>query len=177
MSKHLESVKDSADFLRSKIDMASTDKGASELSKRVAALDDAYDHFKSLEALTQPLNPELGDLSDLPSELVEELNVAKADELENQIFTVMSAFGGTATLDQILVGLFRKFKVVQKRRFLQGKLYRMSKSELIWSVPDRKGAYSTSKPENFPELKSKKTDDFETHEPDFSEDMEDEIPF
>ena len=52
--------------------------------------------------------------------------------------------GGTATLDQILVGLNRKFKVAQKRRFLQNKLYRMP---MVWSVPGRKGVYTTEPPE------------------------------
>src|SRR5690349_20672713 len=77
--------------------------------------------------LTAPIPKSLGDLSDLPDELIRELSVKRTDELEDQILTVMRACDGGKVVDlnQILVGLYRKFKVVQNRRFLQNKLYRM----------------------------------------------------
>ncbi|WP_422364562.1 hypothetical protein [Pyruvatibacter mobilis] len=96
-----------------------------------------------LKGLTSALPPDLGNISDLPEELRAELSIAKTDELEDQIVTVINAYGGTASLDQILVGLFRRFKVVQKRRFLQNKLYRMT---MVWSVDGRKGVYTTTEP-------------------------------
>lgn len=115
--------------------------------------------------------PDLGNIYDLPAELLEELSVAKVDELEHQLVTVINAFGGDASLDQILVGLYRKFSVVQKRRFIQNKLYRM---DMIWSVEGKKGFYTTTKP---PE--------HDLNDPDFQRDMrptsadvdEDEVPF
>jgi hypothetical protein len=65
------------------------------------------------------------DLSGLPDELLKELNVSQADVLEGQILDVFQALGGSADLDQVLIGLYRKFQVVQKRRYLQNKLWRM----------------------------------------------------
>lgn len=65
------------------------------------------------------------DLSGLPDELLKELSVSQADLLERQIVDVLQALGGSADLDQVLIGLYRKFQVVQKRRFLQNKLWRM----------------------------------------------------
>ena len=59
---------------------------------------------------------------------------------------VLQAYGGTADLDQILVGLFRKFKVVQKRRFLQNKVWRMCQKEMLWSIRGKKGVYTFNEP-------------------------------
>ena len=97
-----------------------------------------------LEGLTSALPPDLGNIHDLPQELLKELSVVKTDELEDQIVTAINAYGGEASLDQILVGLYRKFKVVQKRRFLQNKLYRMT---MVWAVPGKRGWYTLTEPE------------------------------
>src|ERR1043166_718333 len=88
-----------------------------------------------------------GDLADLPPELLSELSGSHADArgtvpappperlrewsgshadpLEAQIMAVLRDGGGPADLDQLLIGLYRKFETVQKRRFLQNKLWRM----------------------------------------------------
>src|ERR1700742_2218625 len=73
-----------------------------------------------------PRDPgDVSDLTDLPPELLAELSIAQVDTLEGQILTVMRELGGAADLDRILIALYRRFQVVQKRRFLQNKLWRM----------------------------------------------------
>ncbi|MBV8977239.1 MAG: hypothetical protein JO261_14720 [Alphaproteobacteria bacterium] len=67
----------------------------------------------------------LDDVSDLPPALLRELKTRPAELLESQICAVLQARGGSANLDEILIGLYRKFQLVQKRRFLQNKLWRM----------------------------------------------------
>jgi hypothetical protein len=99
-----------------------------------------------LEAKLKPLPSRLGDLSDLPPELLAELSAPRGDELENQITVVLQAYGGTADLDQVLVGLFRKFKVSQKRRFLQNKVWRMCQKDMLWSIRGKKGVYTLNEP-------------------------------
>lgn len=145
MPDHIESVKGVAAYLRG---LADRNKDRAEfferLSGHAASLEDAADEMARLMALTKALPPDLGNVYDLPAELREELSVLKTDETEDQIVTAINAQGGTATLDQILVGIYRKFGVVQKRRFVQGKLYRM---EAVWPVDGRKGVYTTTKPE------------------------------
>ena len=124
MSESVDSVKAVALYLR---DVAEKNAQRPEVAQRVsdhaAALDSVAARLMALEALTSALPPELGNIHDLPQELRDELSVAKTDELEDQIVTVINAYGGEASLDQVLVGLFRKFQVVQKRRFIQNKLY------------------------------------------------------
>ncbi len=134
------------------------------------ALESAIGEIKRLRNLTTALPEDLGDITDLPEELIAELSVAKGDELEDRLVTVINSYGGTADLDQILVGLYRKFKDVQKRRFLQNKLYRMTQKAIVWSVPKRKGVYTTTK-----------LDDGESGQNPFEEsgkrDLDEEIPF
>lgn len=144
MSEHIESVKRIAEYLRELSDKyahANHEGPASKLFGFSSELEKAAEHILDLEDKTSALPPDLGNIHDLPPELLSELSVAKTDELEDQIVTVINAYGGTASLDQILVGLFRKFKVVQKRRFIQNKLYRMA---MVWSVDGRKGVYTTN---------------------------------
>ena len=117
------------------------------LKGHAQTLKHACDHIASLEAMTSALPPDLGKLDDLPEALLTELSVTKTDTLEDQLVTAINAHGGTASLDQILVGLYRKFSVIQKRRFVQNKLYRMT---MVWSVPGKKGVYTTEPPKEQP---------------------------
>jgi hypothetical protein len=81
------------------------------------------------------------DLSDLPPELLKELSGREIDVLEDQIVSVLSACGGSADLDQILIGLYRKYQVVQKRRFLQNKLWRMVRKGLVLKTKSARGIF------------------------------------
>ncbi|WP_157968893.1 hypothetical protein [Tropicimonas sp. IMCC34011] len=146
MSDHTEAVKQARTLVsRSAVKLADSNPDlAAERSALVEALSGVLDRMLELEALTSALPPDLGNILDLPPELLSELSVGKGDELEDQLVTVINAYGGEATLDQILVGLYRRFEVVHKRRFIQNKLYRM---EMIWGVEGKKGVYTTSKPE------------------------------
>ena len=81
------------------------------------------------------------DMADLPLELLRELSVGHADPLDAQIVEVLSGYGGSANLDQILIGLFRKFQVIQKRRFLQNKVWRMIRKGRLHKAPGTRGVF------------------------------------
>lgn len=150
MSEHSEAVKNVSRVLRNRADRAKNagkHELALELDTHAAALEAAMAELVRLAKLTTALPQDLGNLHDLPQELLGELSVSKTDELEDQLFAVINSYGGQASLDQILVGLFRKFDVVQKRRFTQNKLYRMTKANVLWSVGGKKGVYSTTEPD------------------------------
>lgn len=83
----------------------------------------------------------LGDLSDLPPELLKELNISDSDQLERQILELADELDGEISVDEILIGLYRRFKVVQQRKILVGKLSRMLKKGSLISVAGRKGVY------------------------------------
>lgn len=81
------------------------------------------------------------DLSDLPAELLAELSASQVDVLERQVLSVIEACGGSADLDQILIGLYRRFQVVQKRRFLQNKLWRMVRKGQVQKTKSARGVF------------------------------------
>jgi hypothetical protein len=110
------------------------------------AIETVVTELEDLRKKIAPLPTRLGDLSDIPPELRAELAGVEVDELEGNLVTIINSYGGTADLNQVLVGLFRKFNIVQTRRFVQQKLWRMTTDGLIWGVPKRKGVYTTTKP-------------------------------
>jgi hypothetical protein len=88
------------------------------------------------------LRPE--DLTGLPPELLRQLKITEGDKLEAAIVEVINEAGGTILLDKLLIGLFRKTGDVHQRSTLVGRLYRMSQKDLVWSVPRKKGVYTTN---------------------------------
>ncbi len=84
-----------------------------------------------------------GDLSDLPEALRKQLNFGQLDDLEEKIIkTLKNRYEGVASVDEIMVGLYRDFGFIgDDRKFIANKLYRMTKSGALRSVKKRKGVY------------------------------------
>ena len=95
------------------------------------------------EAILKNVGSRIGDVSDLPEELLQQLNIAKLDDLETKVVAVLrDKFEGVANVDELMVGLYRGYgHLVDDRRGFSNKLYRMQKAGLIESVPKRKGVY------------------------------------
>jgi hypothetical protein len=80
--------------------------------------------------------------SDLPPALLKELSPRKRDTLEQQIVAVLAAGGGSADLDQVLIGLYRGFGVIAKRRMIQNKLWRLVRTGRIAKAKDMRNVFS-----------------------------------
>jgi hypothetical protein len=107
------------------------------------------EHAAALEEFVRNEHPsattaviETDDLTGLPPELLKELSIGKDDPLDAQIIAVFQSLGGTADLDQLLIGLYRKFQVIQKRRFLQNKLWRMVRKGEIEKAGSARGRFT-----------------------------------
>jgi hypothetical protein len=97
-------------------------------------------------APTRPTAPPVkSDLADLPAELLLELSGGALAEVD-PLIKIINDRGGTATLDEILIDLYRKYGEIGKRTLIGNKLYRLGRRELVWSLPGRKGIYTTNKP-------------------------------
>ena len=86
----------------------------------------------------------LGNLADLPEDLKKQLQATKIDDLERKILEVFLGYEGIANIDEILVGLYRKYSEIQDRAFVSNKLYRMAKAGHLKSVKGKKGVYQTT---------------------------------
>ena len=85
----------------------------------------------------------LEDVKDIPVELLNELNLTDADKQEMMIESIIADAGGILSLDKILVELYRRTGQVHKRNTVISRLYRMGNRGLIYSLPSKKGLYST----------------------------------
>lgn len=167
MADHLESIKTlarnyrawSSDNAAEKPDIAKRQLAVAEsLDKIIAEVEDARYRLR-------PLSSEYGDISDLPPEVVAELNLSKVDELEQQLRDIVAAGDGAeVSLDPIIIELWRRHKVTHPRRFVMNKLYRMASKGLIESVKDRKGVYRVPKKSAWGKSP-------------FDSDLDDDVPF
>jgi hypothetical protein len=152
-----------ADYRRSSNTADDPDR-AIRHSEHAKALEAAARELEEARKRLRPIPKDFGDLSDLPPEVIEQLNLSKVDELEQQIRDIVAAAEGEEVgIDQIIIGLYRRHKVVQERRFILNKLYRMGQKGLIHGVEGRKGVYFLPKP--WPSSSS------------FADDPDDEVPF
>lgn len=167
MADHLESVKALATQYRTWARQAEEEGQslrARTQTNRAEQLEALTAELEQARRRLQPIPGTFGDLSDLPPEVIAELNLGKVDELEQQLRDIVaSADGSEIGLDAIIIELYRRHKVVQPRRFIMNKLYRMAQKELIYSVEGRKGVYYV--PKARPAVAA------------FDTDLDDDVPF
>lgn len=86
----------------------------------------------------------IGNIDELPEAIRAQLVSFQMDELEAQILDLLNDnLDRVATIDEILVGLWRAHGVAHQRDQLANKIYRMTRKEQLYSVPGKKGVYST----------------------------------
>lgn len=88
------------------------------------------------------LSLRLEDIEGLPEELIRELSITEGDKMDFTIQSLMHDAGGIMSLDQLLIGLYRRTNEIHKRSNLNARLYRMTKKNALFDVPGRKGVYS-----------------------------------
>jgi hypothetical protein len=98
--------------------------------------------------LSNPFSLSASDIEGFPAELIEELGITPGDKLEIAIVELIKAAGGSIILGKLIAGLYHMTGEIHQRVALTAKLYRMSKKGLVFSVPNKKGYYTTTKPEN-----------------------------
>ena len=110
----------------------------------VSAINEITEYAKEQLSREKPVDSELGDLSDLPEELLKELSLTTPSKLEQRIEAIIrNSEDQTANINTILVELFRRHAIKQKRRSMNSKLWKMMEQKLIWSIEGKKGVYTT----------------------------------
>jgi hypothetical protein len=80
----------------------------------------------------------------IPEELLKELNLTEATDRQDLLIEYLIAkAGGILSLDQVMIDLWKKTSEVPKRNTLTSRLYRMVSKGMIYTVPGKKGVYST----------------------------------
>ena len=94
--------------------------------------------------LPEGVGSRFGNLSDLPEELLKQIPAVRVDDLEREVIDLLrDKLEGVGSVDEILVGLYRKSGIIHERRRIAGKLYRMvnSSPQLLLTVEKRRGVY------------------------------------
>lgn len=139
---------------------------ASRQVERAENLDALVSELEIARKRLRPIPTNLGDLSDLPEEVMAQLSLTKVDELEQQLRDIVaSGDGAEVGLDAIIIELYRRHKAIHDRRFIMNKLYRMAQKGVISSVDGRKGVYQVHKPW------------VTAPKGGFADDLDDDIPF
>lgn len=164
MPDHLEAVKALARNYSSWA--ASNDAEKPDVAKRQRAsatsLEAIVEEVERSRERLRSVGNALGDLSDLPEEVLAELSVTKLDELEQQLRDIIAS-GDEVGLDVAIVELYRRHKLIHPRRFVMNKLYRMAQKGLIQGVDGKKGVYRVPSVPRFASA--------------WDVDLDDEVPF
>ena len=83
------------------------------------------------------------DYIGVDKDFLEQLNITESDKLESTIVDLINAGGGTLVLDKILLGLYHLTGEKHQRVQMTSRLYKMAKKKLVFSVPKKKGVYTT----------------------------------
>ena len=124
---------------------AGDSRKAEELDSMAASLTRAASEMERLRDMVSPLPAAIGDVRQYPDKLRLQLSKSKIDGMDEKIIAILNSYGGEADLDQILVGLYLRFEIMQRRRYLQSKLYRLGRLNVVAPVPGRTGAYRTTR--------------------------------
>jgi hypothetical protein len=102
-------------------------------------------YYKAMnEEILQRVGKRFGDLSGLPDDLLKQIPAMRSDEDEQDfVFVLESLFDGVASIDEILIGMYRHTGRVLDRKKLSAKLYRMTVSDppKLVSVEKKRGVY------------------------------------
>jgi len=113
---------------------------ASDLAAVDRRLQEAEIALKPVRLL-RSINLMPDELEGLPEGLMSEL-VSESDRTERDIFKVIEECGGIASLDRIILSLYKKTGETHKRAATTSRLYRMSQKGVAFPVPGKKGVYS-----------------------------------
>ncbi len=158
LASHIEFVKSQIEFQqrqavrfapeprRSRLHLDAVERFKSLLVDLEILITRIYENPEFLKVSGATVAPRLSlsweEIHGLPQELLEELSISESDKTEFNISSLITELGGIASLDRLLVALFRQSSEITKRAALNQRLYRMVQKELIYSVPGKKGVYS-----------------------------------
>ena len=139
--KRAASLKDTE--WRAKIHLETADKFRSVISH----ITDLLSQYQQQKAPKSPASAQLSlkleDIEDLPEDLIKQLSISDSDRVEFAITSLIEEAGGILSLDKILIGLYKRTGEIHKRSITNNRILRMIQRKELFSVPSKKGAYST----------------------------------
>ena len=93
--------------------------------------------------LLKKIGTRLGNIDDLPEELKKQIPEFALGGLDEQVYTVLKEdLDGVASLSEIIVALYQRFKVSDKTRVeITDAIYRLIRKKVVQGVKGRKAVY------------------------------------
>lgn len=93
--------------------------------------------------LLKKIGTRLGNIDDLPEELKKQIPEFALGGLDEQVYTVLKEdLDGIASLSEIIVALYQRFKVADKTRAeITDAIYRLIRKKVVKGVKGRKAVY------------------------------------
>lgn len=96
--------------------------------------------------LSSPTQLQPGQLAGLPPELLDQLQISDVEKFQWTVLDIINRTPEkTISLEVLLIALYHQTKKVYERTDLSNRIYRMARKSLVFSVPGKKGWYSTVK--------------------------------
>lgn len=88
----------------------------------------------------------IGNIGDLPDSVKNQLEITQIDDLEQKVLSTLNQrFAGVATVDEVIVGLYRDFGYETKaRQDVIDKLQKMSDAGLLRLREGKQGIYEST---------------------------------
>ncbi len=80
-------------------------------------------------------------LDGLPEGLLKSLSINKKNHIDQKLIDVIRSFSGIATLDEIIIRMFRQTNEIPDRQYVNNRLLSLVKRNLLKRVPKRKAVY------------------------------------
>lgn len=84
------------------------------------------------------------DLMNLPEQVREQLRLSPNDHLDLKIVSALDGLGGSATLEKLLIEMWRTQKTMMDRKPLARRLHGLAERGVIFRTPGRRGLYHTT---------------------------------
>lgn len=134
----------------------------SEIQKQIDILEDIKEYINKSESefATENITEEalLNDIlnnpesltpfaiSSIPADLKDEISLTDTDKFEIEVINLINkAKNKRMSLNNLLVALKLTTGIAYSRSILNNRLYRMVKKDILFSVPGRKGLYTTNR--------------------------------
>lgn len=146
MPVEIEELKNIASYLDTQaLTAESVTLEASEAAIIAKLISEIINEYQYLKKITTPLPADYGDISSLPSELIEQLSAARAEPYERELFAIVRTAGQDIDLDRILIEIYRTTKRIDPRKLVMSRLYKMAQKGIIEAVAGKKGVYRLPK--------------------------------
>jgi len=98
--------------------------------------------IKTIYSQFPNLGKRLGDIKNLPKELKNQLQICNLNNEEERILEIFELLEGYANIDEVMVGLYKRFNIIANRQLITNRLYRMKIKGLLNKIAGKKGVYA-----------------------------------